>query len=106
MAEEARMPARKIGLIVIASIVVAATYYIGVLLSSAWICRGSKLLNSAWAPSMPSRRLVTQFSAPWRLRLRYWLTHQLLEPLFRIISAPLFISPRPHVTKAVSQVTS
>lgn len=37
MAEEARMPARKIGLIVIASIVVAATYYIGVLLSSAWI---------------------------------------------------------------------
>lgn len=37
LAEEAQMPARKIGLIVIFSIVLAATYYISVLLASAWI---------------------------------------------------------------------
>ena len=37
LAEEAQMPAKKIGLIVIFSIVIAASYYIGVLLSSAWI---------------------------------------------------------------------
>ena len=37
MAEEAKMPARKIGLIVIASIVAAGAYYIVVLLSSAFV---------------------------------------------------------------------
>lgn len=37
MAEEAKMPARKIGLIVVASIVLAGGYYILVLLSSAFI---------------------------------------------------------------------
>lgn len=37
MAEEAKMSSRKIGLVVILSIVIAAIYYVGVLLSSAWI---------------------------------------------------------------------
>ncbi|KRK97848.1 hypothetical protein FD04_GL000820 [Secundilactobacillus odoratitofui DSM 19909 = JCM 15043] len=45
MAEEAKMPAKKIGIIVIASIVVAATYYIGVLLSSAWVYPWQKTAN-------------------------------------------------------------
>ncbi|GHP13897.1 amino acid permease [Lentilactobacillus fungorum] len=37
MAEEAKIPKKKIGLVVILSIVIAACYYIAVLLSSAWI---------------------------------------------------------------------
>ena len=37
MAEEANVPARKIGLVVIISIVIAAAYYILVLMSSAWV---------------------------------------------------------------------
>lgn len=39
MAEEAKVPQKFIGIIVILSIVIAATYYILVLLSSAWIYR-------------------------------------------------------------------